>query len=68
MIARKAAKRRVEEEIANAGALPQGNQVPPQEQIPLGGQVPVNPPAMTDGEIMPTFYVCLQPLILNIKP
>ena len=28
-------------------APPQGNHVPSQEQVPLGDQVSVNPPAMT---------------------
>lgn len=43
--------RRVEEKIANVGAPRQENQAPLQEKVPVGGQVSVNPPVMSDGEI-----------------
>ena len=52
---RKVAARRAEEGICNVGD--NDNQDPPQdkvpsiEQVPMGGQVPVVPPSMTDGEI-----------------
>ena len=58
---------RVEEEISNAGAPPQTNQAPPQgnqapsqEQVPVGGQALINPPAMMDGEIRSTFLSLAQ--------
>ena len=58
MSTRKAAARRFEEDIANVGvppkgnqAPPQGNQVHPQEKTQQHDQVLVIPLAMTDGEI-----------------
>lgn len=38
MNTRRAAKRRVEEDISNTGARPQGNQDSPKEQVHFGGQ------------------------------
>ena len=49
MTTRTTAARRVEEEIANAGVPPQDN------QAPLCDQDPVDPPAMTDGNIRAIF-------------
>ena len=40
--------RRLDEEIANAGALPRGNQVPLLEDVSNDDQAPVYPPPMTD--------------------
>ena len=52
MSTRRAAARRVEEDLSNAGVPPQGNQDPPQDnQAPQGSQALVIPPTMTDGEI-----------------
>ena len=34
---------------------PQGNKAPPNEQVPLGGQVLFNTPILIDGEIMEAF-------------
>ena len=62
MTTRRAAARRVEEEIANAGVPPLDNQVSPQEQAPLGDQALVNPPFMTEGDIWTTFINFLNPM------
>ena len=43
---------RVREDIAIAGATPQGNKIPPEVQATANNQVLVNPSAMTDGEVM----------------
>lgn len=51
MTIRRATIRRVEKEIENAGVPPQDNQFTPQDQVPLGGQVALNPPFMSNGEI-----------------
>ncbi|TMX05684.1 hypothetical protein EJD97_010090 [Solanum chilense] len=51
----RAAARIVEEDIYYAGAPPQYNQDPPQEQVPLGGQVPVIAPVMCVVEIREAF-------------
>ena len=51
MKTRRTTTRKVGEEIANAGATPQGNQVPLQEQVAANDQVSVNPPAMNDSEV-----------------
>ena len=51
MDTRRTTARRVEEEVANAGATPQGNRIPCQEKVVVNDQVPINPPAMTDGEV-----------------
>ena len=48
--------RRVREEMANAGANLQGNQVPPQVQAVANNQVSVNPSAMTDGEVRAALF------------
>ncbi|TMX04848.1 hypothetical protein EJD97_004367 [Solanum chilense] len=58
MTTRKAATRRVEERISNAGVPPQRNHGPPQEQALLGDQDLVIPPYMMDGEIR-TFFINL---------
>ena len=55
MCTRREAIRRVGEEVANERVLPQGNQAPPNEQVPLGGQVSFNTPILTDGEIRDAF-------------
>ena len=60
MTQRRASTIRVEEEITNEGVPPQGNQAPPNEQVPLVGQVPVNPTVMTDGEIRVAFLTLTQ--------
>ena len=43
--------RRLEEEIANAGATPCGEQVPPLEEDANFDQAPVNRPPLEDGDI-----------------
>ena len=53
MIIRRAATRRADEGIANAGvhdnqAPSQENQVPPLEQVPMGDQVLVIPPPLVN--------------------
>ena len=56
MNTRRTAVRRVGQEIANAGATPQGNRNAPQVQAAANDQVPVNPPAMTDGEVRAALF------------
>ena len=43
--------RRLEEEIANAGAPPYGDQVPSLEEDVNDDQAPANPPPLTDENI-----------------
>ncbi len=57
MIIKREATRKVEEEIVNEWVPSQGNQAPPQEQVPLGGQAKVNPPFMLDREISFVFLI-----------
>ena len=49
------AKRRFEENIANARVPPQDNQTTPLEQAPQGDNATVNPPTIIYGEIRTTF-------------
>ena len=60
MAFRRAAARTVEEETTNEGVPSQGNQAPPQEQVPLIAKAPVNPPVMKDGEIRAAFLNLIQ--------
>ena len=53
---RKKSPRRVGDEVVNAGATPQGNQVPPQVQADVNDQVPIHSPAMTDGEVRESLF------------
>ena len=55
MITKRESTRRVEEAIANARVPPQDNQVPPLDQVPMGDQLSVNPPPITDGGIRSYF-------------
>ena len=48
---RRTAATRVGEEIVNAGVIPQGNRNAPEVQAGSNDQVPVNPSAMTDGDV-----------------
>ncbi|TMW93528.1 hypothetical protein EJD97_011534 [Solanum chilense] len=52
--------RRLDEEIANAGVSPQGNQVPPLEEGANDDQDPVNPPPLKDGDIRDAFLQMAQ--------
>ena len=51
MNTRRNVTRRLEEEIANAGAPPRGDQVPPLKEDANVDQALVNPPPLTDGDI-----------------
>ena len=51
MNTRRTVARRVGKDIANIGAIPQGNRNAPEVQDVANDQVPVNPPAMTDCEV-----------------
>ena len=51
---------RVGDEIKNAGATPQGNQVPSQVQAVANEQVIVNPLAMMDSEVRETLFQMAQ--------
>lgn len=48
MNTRRETTRRVEDKIANAGVPPQDNQAPPQKEVPLGCQDPINLLVMFD--------------------
>ena len=50
MTNRRAAIRRIVEEVANVRVPLQGTQAPSNEQVPVGGQDSFNPPILTDGE------------------
>ena len=51
MNTRSNAAQRLEEEFANGGAPPHGDQVPPLEKDANIEQAPFNPPPLTDGDI-----------------
>ena len=51
MNTRRNVTRRLEEEVANAGAPPYDKQVPPFEEDVKVEQTPTNPPPMTEGEM-----------------
>ena len=51
MNTRRNVARRLEEETANAGAPPHGDQVPPLEEGDNDDQAPLNPPPLTDENI-----------------
>ena len=51
---------RLEEEIANAGAPPRGDQVPPLEEGVNDDQTPVNPPPLMDDNIRSTLFQMAQ--------
>lgn len=53
---RRAAARRVEDDLGNAGVLPQGNQAPPPDNQALQGEKAlINPQPITDLEIRSAF-------------
>ncbi|TMX03758.1 hypothetical protein EJD97_014376 [Solanum chilense] len=60
MTTRRAAIKRVKEEVANAGVLPKGNQTPRNEQVPIGGKVSFSPPILMDGEKREAFPKLIQ--------
>ena len=67
MTPRSAAARRVEDKIANAGVPSHDKQAPDQEKVPLGGQVLVNPLAMSYGEIRANFLNLTKAWLLKLK-
>ena len=60
MNTRRTTARRLDEEIANVGVSPQGNQVPPLEEGANDDQDPVNPPPLKDGDIRDAFLQMAQ--------
>ena len=56
MNTRRTIARRVGEKIAIGGVTLQGNQNAPQVQAAANDQVPVNPPAMMDGEVRAALF------------
>ncbi|TMX04370.1 hypothetical protein EJD97_009259 [Solanum chilense] len=52
--------RRLDKEISNAGAPFRGNQVFPLEEVATDDRAPVNPPSLTDGDIMVDFLQMAQ--------
>ena len=68
MTTRGVTARRVEEDLANAGVPPKGNQVPSQDnQVPSQQQAPVIPPPVTNGKIMSTFLTLAQDITTQAK-
>ena len=53
---RRNAARRLEEEIANVGAAPHGDQVPPLEEDAYMEHAPINPPPLTDEAISSSLF------------
>ena len=56
MNTRRNVARRLEEEIANAGVPPHGDQVPPLEEDVNDDQAPVNPYPLTDENIKDALF------------
>ncbi|TMW99834.1 hypothetical protein EJD97_001873 [Solanum chilense] len=59
--------RRLDEEIANAGAPPRGNQVPPLEEDVNDDQASVNPPPLTDGDIRAALLHMAQAITTQVQ-
>ena len=57
---KKDSREKCTEEIANAGATPQGNRNAPQVQAAANYQVLVKPLAITDGEVRETLFQIAQ--------
>ena len=68
MNTRRNTTRRIEEEIANGGALPLGDQVPHLEEHVNDDQAPVNPPPLTDGAIQAFLFQMAKPLLPEHNP
>ena len=68
MNTRRTSVRRVRDEVANVGANPQGNKVPPQVQVATNDQLQVNPPAMKDGEVRKALLNIDKPSPFKLKP
>ena len=63
MNTRRTVARRVGEEIADEGATPQGNRVPPQVKDAVNDQVSVNHPTMMNGEARAALFQNAQDII-----
>ena len=50
------------EDIANVGALPRGDQVPPLREAVDDDHAPMNPPALTDENIRDALFQIAQPI------
>ena len=61
------AMRRVGKDIANMGAIPQGNQNAPKVQATANDQVPVNPPVMTDAEVRAALFLIAQAINTQVQ-
>ena len=51
----------------NEGFLPQDNKDPPNQKVPLGGQVSINLPVLTDWEIREEFLNFTQFMDIKLK-
>ena len=60
MNTRRTATRRLDEEIANAGVPPQGNQVPSLKEVVNDDQALENPPPLTDRDLRSSFLLMAQ--------
>ena len=60
MSTRRTATQRLDEEIANVGAPPRDNKVPPHKGVANDDQALVNPPHFIDGDIRATFIKIYQ--------
>ena len=68
MNTRRTAARRLDEEIANVGVSPQGNQVPPLEEGANDDKALVDRPPFTDGVINADLFKWPKPLLPKCKP
>ena len=59
--------RRLEEEIANAGVPPHGDQVPPSEEYVNDDQAPADTP-LTDGAIRAALFKMAKAITTNHNP
>ena len=67
MTTQRNATRRLEEEIANAGALPFGDQVPPLEEGENDDQAPENPPFLTEKDIRSALLQMAQDITTQVQ-
>ena len=62
------AARRVGDEIANAGATPQGNQNAFYLQLAANDKVPLNPPSMTYCDVREALFKMAQAITTEAQP
>ena len=65
---RRTVARRVGKDIANIGAIPQGNRNAPKVQDAANDQVTVNPPVMTDAKVREALLLMDQAINTKLNP